>query len=132
MSRMAVIPAPERLRQEDYKFGVSVNFILRSRLPNPKETKILTVHFRYDSKAQTAKEGTEVGLYQTKKLDIVKPKTRKGTCEKGETVKEVPNQRGLASKSQGTLISRCHKLFSSHRLHVQQGSRVFVSLRRTE
>lgn len=78
------------------------------------------------------KEATEVGLYQTKKLDVVKQIMQKGTCEKGETVKEVPSQRGLASKSQGTLISRCHEHFSSHRLHVQQGSRVFVSLRRTE
>lgn len=78
------------------------------------------------------KEATEVGLYQTKKLDVVKQIMQKGTCEKGETVKEVPSQRGLASKSQGTLISRCHEHFSSHRLHAQQGSRVFVSLRRTE
>lgn len=57
VSHMAVIPAPERLRQEDYKLGVSVNgvsvngvsvkgvyvnSILRPCLPKPKETKILS------------------------------------------------------------------------------------------
>lgn len=83
---MAEIPAHERLRQEEYKFGVGVNYILRPRLPKPKETKILTVHFQNDSKGQTAKEATKVGLYQTKKLYIVKQTMGTGTCETGKTV----------------------------------------------
>ena len=77
-SCMAEIPAPERLRQEEYKFGVG--------LPKQKETKILTVHFQNDSKGQTAKEAAKVGLYQTKKLYVVKQITHKGTCETGEPV----------------------------------------------
>lgn len=75
---MAEIPAPERLRQEEYKFGVG--------LPKQKETKILTVHFRYDSKGQTAKEAVKVGLYQTKNLYIVEQTVGTGTCETGKTV----------------------------------------------